>query len=76
MLSPVALILEHVKEEVKEERKKGKVNFSFNNPALDSFSYNSTSYLHVIAIAGSQSSGKSTLLDKAYGFSFPMIDPI
>jgi GTPase Era involved in 16S rRNA processing len=59
---------------VLEEIKEGKLIFSFNTPALDSAFSKSNSSLYVIGIAGSQSTGKSTLLNKAFGFYFKTMD--
>jgi hypothetical protein len=57
-----------------EERKEDRSVIILNSQTLDSISSEPTSCLHVIAITGSQSTGKSTLLNSVFGFKYPVMD--
>jgi hypothetical protein len=57
-----------------EEKAGERSIFRFNSQALVNLLSQSSSFLYVIAIAGSQSTGKSTLLNRAFGFAFRTMD--
>ncbi len=56
-----------------EERKDDRSSFDFN-PEIESVLSDDSSRLRTISISGSQSSGKSTLANKAFGFHFTTME--
>lgn len=64
--SPVSLISEDIVEDVRR--------FNMNSEALNSALISSNSSYHVVVITGPQSSGKSTLFNKAFGLEFRMMN--